>query len=66
MLQFDDVIEEELETEGLDKEDCLPCAKKRIAAMKLKGMAEEEIAKMEAELDRRIKEEETANDSGGD
>ena len=39
---------------------------KRIAAMKLKGMAEEEIAKMEAELDRRIKEEEAANDSGGD
>ena len=66
MLKFDDVIEEELETEGIDKEDCLPCAKKRIAAMKLKGMAEEEIAKMEAELDRRIKEEEAANDSGGD
>ena len=65
MLQFDDVIEEELETEGLDKEDCLPCAKKRIAAMKLKGMAEEEIAKMEAELDRRIQKE-VSHDSGGD
>ena len=65
MLKFDDVIEEDIESVGLDKEDCLPCAKKRIATMKLKGMAEDEIAKMEAELDRRIKEE-AANDSSGD
>ena len=57
-LKFDDVIEDKMQEEGLEKEDCLPCAKKRIAQMKLAGMKEEEIAKMEAELDRRIKEEE--------
>ena len=58
MLKFDDVIEDKMQEEGLENEDCLPCAKKRIAAMKLAGMKEEEIAKMEEELDRRIKEEE--------